>query len=140
MHESFNENLKRKRPNGSENWRSILTVERIGTARAREILGLSQRSVQYLAARGKLPGAAMIGSRWTFDEVKLRAWVNDKEMATCQGQLRATPEKANPRKGQGSRSTGIRTFGSVETYGTAVSGLMGVKPLTAYERAIGRRR
>jgi hypothetical protein len=46
---------------------------------ARAILGLPERSVQDLAARGQIPGAAKFGRRWTFDLEKLRRYVKQKE-------------------------------------------------------------
>ena len=58
--------------------------ERIQSARAAEITGLSIRTVQYLASGGKVPGAAMLGGRWTFDPDQLRRWIKDQEVkATC---------------------------------------------------------
>ena len=35
-----------------------------------------------MAAQGKIPGAAKLGSRWTFNESKLRQWISDKEEET----------------------------------------------------------
>lgn len=32
-----------------------------------------------MAAQGKIPGAAKLGSLWTFDVAKLRQWISDKE-------------------------------------------------------------
>jgi hypothetical protein len=43
------------------------------------ILGIPRRTVQQLAKRGKLPGAAKFGRRWTFDIAKLRRLVRDQE-------------------------------------------------------------
>ena len=51
---------------------------RIQSAAAR-MLGVSQRSVQGLALRGELPGAARIGGIWTFDANKLTAFVTQRE-------------------------------------------------------------
>jgi excisionase family DNA binding protein len=56
--------------------------ERIKTAEAALILGLSVRTAQSMAARGELPGAARIGQRWTFNEAKLREFIADKERET----------------------------------------------------------
>lgn len=53
--------------------------ERIKTAEAALILGLSVRTVQAMAARAELPGAAQIGKQWTFNEAKLREFIADKE-------------------------------------------------------------
>lgn len=46
--------------------------ERIRAHHAATILGVELRTVQALAARGELPGAAKIGGLWTFDESALR--------------------------------------------------------------------
>jgi hypothetical protein len=43
------------------------------------MLGVSQRSVQTLALRGELPGAARIGGVWTFDAGKLSAFLDQRE-------------------------------------------------------------
>ncbi len=42
------------------------------------ILGLKKRTVEALAARGELPGAAKLANRWTFDLGMLRAYVRDE--------------------------------------------------------------
>jgi hypothetical protein len=52
---------------------------RIQSAAAARVLGVSQRSVQGLALRGELPGAALIGRVWTFDAGRLAAFVTQRE-------------------------------------------------------------
>jgi hypothetical protein len=52
---------------------------RIQSAAAARILGVSQRSVQSLAIRGEIPGAARIGGVWTFDSGKLAAFITQRE-------------------------------------------------------------
>jgi hypothetical protein len=52
---------------------------RIQSAAAARILGVSQRSVQGLALRRELPGAARIGGVWTFDADRLAAFVTQRE-------------------------------------------------------------
>jgi hypothetical protein len=52
---------------------------RIQSAAAARILGVSQRSVQELALRGELPGAARIGGVWTFDSERLSAFISQRE-------------------------------------------------------------
>jgi hypothetical protein len=52
---------------------------RIQSAAAARILGVSRRSVQGLALRGELPGAARIGGVWTFDAERLTAFVRQRE-------------------------------------------------------------
>ena len=52
---------------------------RIQSAAAARILGVSRRSVQGLALRGELPGAARIGRVWTFDAGRLAAFITQRE-------------------------------------------------------------
>ncbi len=52
---------------------------RIQSSRAARALGVSQRTVQTLALRGELPGAARIGGVWTFDAAKLSAFIAQRE-------------------------------------------------------------
>jgi len=59
--------------------------ERIGTEEVCRITGLALRTIQEMAARGEIPSAARIGRRkWSFDPVKIRAWVRAKEAQACQ--------------------------------------------------------
>lgn len=60
-------------------------TERVGVAEAMLATGLRKRTVQHLAARGIIPGAAKLGGLWTFDRVKLRRWIAAKEREACQG-------------------------------------------------------
>lgn len=55
--------------------------ERIRAIEASDILGVELRTVQAMAARGELPGAAKVGKLWTFDEPALRQWI--KERSAC---------------------------------------------------------
>jgi Helix-turn-helix domain len=59
-------------------------VERVSIEKAAAILGPVVRTVQDLAARGEIPGAAKIGGRWTFDIEKLRRLVRQRERETWQ--------------------------------------------------------
>ena len=52
-----------------------IKYERIRAPAVGGILGITARTVQSLAARGELPGAAKIGGVWTFDEKAIRDWV-----------------------------------------------------------------
>ena len=52
---------------------------RIQSAAAARILGVARRTVQELALRGELPGAARIGGVWTFDAERLEAFVTQRE-------------------------------------------------------------
>lgn len=53
-------------------------MERIRASRAASILGVETRTVQALALRGELPGAAKIGGLWTFDEAALRNYIKER--------------------------------------------------------------
>lgn len=79
--------------------------ERVRVDDAAAILGISGRTVQALAARGEIPGAAKIGGLWTFDEAALRLWIREK--ATCQidPRRRSSHTGAETRSGLVSRST-----------------------------------
>ena len=57
--------------------------ERGLVAHACSILGLPERTVQGMAARGELPGAAKLGKRWTFNLEALRQFVKEKEREAC---------------------------------------------------------
>jgi hypothetical protein len=57
-------------------------IERGGLEEAVAILGLPERTVQSMAARGEIPGAAKLGRRWTFDIARLRTLVRNKERQT----------------------------------------------------------
>ena len=57
--------------------------ERIQCHAAAKILGISMRAVQKLAQAGKLPGAAKIGNRLTFNVTLLRQYVKEQEDALC---------------------------------------------------------
>jgi hypothetical protein len=68
--------------------RPATDTERCAIDQAVAILGLPLRTVQDLAARGEIMGAAKIGRRWTFDLEKLRRFVRDKERQTWRSQGR----------------------------------------------------
>lgn len=55
-----------------------LQPERIRVAKAASILGINSRTVQGMALRGELPGAAKIGGLWTFSESALRKWIKER--------------------------------------------------------------
>jgi hypothetical protein len=52
--------------------------ERGGIDDAIAILGLKKRTVESMALRGQLPGAAKLAHRWTFDLELLRTYVRDE--------------------------------------------------------------
>lgn len=60
----------------------VRAPERIRVEEAAVMLGLTRRGVQAMAARGELPGAAKIGSIWTFDRTKLERFIADAEART----------------------------------------------------------
>jgi integrase/recombinase XerD len=62
----------------------VLKSERCSVAQAATILGTPERTVQDMAARGELPGAAKFRRRWTFDLEKLRRHVRQKERLSWQ--------------------------------------------------------
>lgn len=41
--------------------------------------GLAKRTIQKMAQRGEIPGAAKLGSVWTFSRHKLARWISDAE-------------------------------------------------------------
>lgn len=56
-----------------------MNAPRIQSAAAARVLGVSRRTVQELALRGELPGAARIGGVWTFDAERLTSFVKERE-------------------------------------------------------------
>ena len=61
-----------------------------------ELTGLSLRQVQNLACRGMIPGAAKLGSVWTFDALKLRRWIREQEDAACRRTCIDEEESSTP--------------------------------------------
>lgn len=53
--------------------------ERIPARKVASILGVSARAVQRLAAKRKIPSAAKIGGKLTFNEQRVRAWLQEQE-------------------------------------------------------------
>lgn len=97
--------------------RKAIAFERIRADAAASILGVELRTVQALAARGEVPGAAKIGGVWTFDESALRSWI--KERTQC-------PKDRQP------RNTAI---GEGRRYGRDLP-LQAAKSAKAYEQAL----
>lgn len=95
----------------------MTAAERIQSAAAARLTGLSLRGLQAMAARGCIPGAAKLGSRWTFDPITLRRWIRSQERRPCP----ATSIVAATPGGAASRSRAATTD-------------------AVYERAIGLRR
>lgn len=59
-------------------------AERVPICQAVLITGKRRRTIQALAAAGKIPGAAKLGGQWSFDERRLRGWVSEQEMEPWQ--------------------------------------------------------
>lgn len=74
--------------------------ERIRAHHAATILGVELRTVQALAARGELPGAAKIGGLWTFDESALRLWIREKSVCPKDPQRQSTHIGVETRSGR----------------------------------------
>lgn len=70
-----------------------IKYERIRAHAVGGILGISARTVQSLAARGELPGAAKIGGVWTFDEKAIRDWVKSISSTGEAGERPSTSAK-----------------------------------------------
>jgi excisionase family DNA binding protein len=58
-------------------------AERIQTPELAQMMGVSVRLVQLMAAAGDIPSAAQFGSRWTFDRLAVRRWIKQREAARC---------------------------------------------------------
>jgi excisionase family DNA binding protein len=87
-------------------------VERVSIDKAAAILGLSVRTVQALAARGEIAGAAKIGRRWTFDPEKLRRLVKQREQETWQsGKRQPDVTGGETPSGRGLRFVGAKSDG-----------------------------
>ena len=56
-------------------------VERVKIARAAEITGETRRTLQALAAAGRIPGAVKERGQWIFDESALRRWLESGKPA-----------------------------------------------------------
>jgi hypothetical protein len=69
--------------------------ERVGTAEAASILGVKPRKLQAMSQRNEIPGAAKIGRQWTYDQAKLRQFIERQEQVTaCHGSaMRPRPRR-----------------------------------------------
>lgn len=56
-----------------------MTAERVQVDAVVHKTGLAKRTIQKMAQRGDIPGAAKLGSTWTFDRIKLARWIRNKE-------------------------------------------------------------
>jgi excisionase family DNA binding protein len=60
-----------------------MSFVRVPLREAVEETGVPLRTLQDMAARGDLPGAVKIGSRWKIDLARLRRWINQRESDQC---------------------------------------------------------
>ena len=96
-----------------------ITTERIGAGRAAAICGFTPKTMRKLAKSGKIPGAALLGNNWRFDERRLRDWIRRQEAACL------TMEE----------TTSLSATGS----GTPASRFVDATCAEAYERLLGQR-
>lgn len=75
--------------------RQSVVRERVRAREAAAILGISTRTVQSLAAKGELPGAAKIGGLWTFDKKALRDWLRSISTPDQPAEKAARPRPAS---------------------------------------------
>jgi hypothetical protein len=102
-------------------------VERIKMARAIEITGESERTLQAAAARGEIPGASKPCKCWTFDERELRAWIergkpcqsDDRTEMSGRQRTRSSAAKS------GGRASRLAAGSSEEAYRQAMARLRG---------------
>lgn len=83
--------------------------ERVLVSRVCFITGLPPRTVQLLASKGQIPGAAKLGSRWTFNEATVRGWV-DQEVKRCQERTRITTSIAGAPSGMPVLKSAARSY------------------------------
>ena len=83
--------------------------DRIRIERAGQILGLSIRTVQKMSQCGELPGAALMGRRWTYNEDKLHGYVRNKERETCQQSQRQKRHQPDAIRRTAFSTTGLRS-------------------------------
>lgn len=67
--------------------------ERIRINEAVMKTGLAKRTIQKMAQRGEIPGAAKLGSVWTFNRIKLARWITQQERrCSIAGDATRTPD------------------------------------------------
>jgi hypothetical protein len=98
---------------------NIVQPERVGIGRAAAICGFTAKTVRKLAKGGKIPGAALLGNNWRFDERRLRDWIRRQEMACLSME----------------ETTSLSATGS----GTLASRFAGATCDEAYERLLGQK-
>ncbi|WP_428492142.1 helix-turn-helix domain-containing protein [Rhodopila sp.] len=73
-------------------------AERIRASGVADITGLGVRTVQAFAASGELPGAIKLGHLWTFDPAKIRLWMRQQELKTCQARNSKKPPSTSVKR------------------------------------------
>jgi excisionase family DNA binding protein len=101
-----------------------IQFERIRAHVAAGILGVEVRTVQALAARGDLPGAAKIGGLWTFDEAALRQWIKERE---AKPDLRKPSQKLTSTKWHTGGRTSLDAARTKEAYEAMLARLRRLK-------------
>ena len=92
-----------------------MKAERIGVEAVALILGENVRTVQAMAAAGKIPSAAKPAKKWTFNETIVRDWLAERENERCpSAKTRRTPTGGGIRYGGGSPSPAARSGGAYE--------------------------
>jgi hypothetical protein len=107
---------------------SDVTVERGTIEQAMAIIGLPIRTVQAMAARAEIPGAAKFGRRWTFDLAKLRKLVAEREQQSwlnADRRRRADATGAATRYGGACVRPAVPREGSVSPYTLVIQRLRG---------------
>src|SRR6476661_5185285 len=98
-------------------------LERISVTDAVLMVGVPKRTLQALALQGKIPKAAKIGRRWTFDVTALRGWIREREIASCpSAEVRPVPSGVATSYGGASKLRGRTSDG---LYAQAIRSLRG---------------
>lgn len=98
-----------------------------------ERLCVAPRTVQEMAARGAIPGAARIGKFWTFDRLKFDLFVETRESVWPQNQT-STNEKVS------GGSERLSTAGSTErAFARAMSEMLGNGATRGLKNSTARR-
>jgi hypothetical protein len=105
-----------------------IVPERVKMAAAIAMTGESERTLQALAARGKIPGASKPSKCWTFDVVELRNWVElgkpcQSDKLTEAMSVRQRTRSNTARSGE--RASRSPTGSSEEAYQQAMARLRG---------------
>jgi hypothetical protein len=75
-----------------------IAPERIKSAEACAITGLSPRVLQQMAERGEIPGSLKLGARYVFDVTRLRTWLAELEQRQAEGRDALGDQLRRPRR------------------------------------------